>query len=211
MALSNFSIYQLKPRFQQLLRPVLYSLARAGVTPNQVTLAAMLLSLAYGVALALAPGNLALWAGLAPLLLLRMALNAIDGLLAHHTGQKSRLGALLNEICDQVSDAALTLPFALAAGLVAPLVVVVALAALLVEFAGVLALQVGVPRRFDGPMGKSDRAFAFGLLAILLAAGAPPFWLNALLWLVLAGLAWTLANRLRAALRQDSPAAPPTQ
>ena len=204
----SFSIYQLKPRFQQLLRPVLATLARLGVSPNQVTLAAMGLSLAYGAALALQPGDWRLWAGLPPFLLLRMAMNAIDGMLANLTGQKSRLGAVLNEICDQVSDAALTLPFALAVGIHAPLVVVVALAALLAEFAGVLALQVGAPRGFQGPMGKSDRAFAFGVLALLVAAGAGPVWLNGLLWLVLALLAWTLVNRLRAALRHGAPPRP---
>jgi CDP-diacylglycerol--glycerol-3-phosphate 3-phosphatidyltransferase len=113
----SFSIYQLKPRFQQLLRPTLAALARAGVTPNAVTLGAMGLSLAYGAALAAAPGNLALWFGLPVFLLLRMALNAIDGMLATATGNKTPLGALLNELCDQVSDAALYLPCALAAGI----------------------------------------------------------------------------------------------
>ncbi|APW39409.1 CDP-alcohol phosphatidyltransferase [Rhodoferax koreense] len=201
----TFSIYQLKPRFQQLLRPTLAALARAGISPNQVTLAAMLLSLAYGTVLALHPADWRLWAGLAPFMLIRMALNAIDGLLAHHTGQKSRLGALLNEICDQVADVALGLPFALAAGIHAPLLVVLVVAALLVEFAGVLALQVGAERRFDGPLGKSDRAFGFGLLGLLLAAGVAPVWLNGLLGLMLVLAGWTLVNRLRAALRHGAP------
>lgn len=203
----SFSVYQLKPRFQQLLRPVLARLVQWRVTPNQITLLAMALSLLYGAALAWRPGDLRLWAGLPLFMLLRMALNALDGMLANFSGQKSRWGALLNELGDQVSDAALVLPFALATPISAPLLVVVALAALLVEFAGVLALQVGAPRGFDGPMGKSDRAVAFGLLALLLAAGVGSLWLNGLLALVLVLLGWTLANRLRSALR---PAAPPT-
>ncbi|MDB5893748.1 MAG: CDP-alcohol phosphatidyltransferase [Rhodoferax sp.] len=204
----SFSIYQLKPRFQLLLRPALAALARAGVSPNQVTVAAMVLSVAYGAALALHPDDARLWAGLAPFLLVRMALNAIDGMLASHTGQKSRLGALLNEMGDQVSDVALALPFALAAGIVAPLVVVLVVAGLLVEFAGVLALQVGAARRFDGPLGKSDRAFGFGLLGLLVAAGVAPAWLNGLLWLMLGLAGWTLLNRLRAALRHGAPPTP---
>lgn len=204
----SFSIYQLKPRFQQLLHPLLGQLARWRISPNQVTLLATALSLLYGGVLAVWPGDWRLWAGLPLCMLLRMALNAIDGMLANFTGQKSRLGALLNELGDQISDAALTLPFALAAGIYAPLLVLVVLAALLVEFAGLLAVLVGVPRRFDGPMGKSDRAFAFSLLALLLMAGAGGLWLNGLLCLVLLLLGWTLLNRLRAALRL--PAAPPT-
>lgn len=200
-----FSIYQLKPRFQQLLRPLLSSLARFGVTPNQVTLAAMFLSCAYGAALAAAPGSAALWYGLPAFLLFRMALNAIDGMLATATGNKTSLGAVLNEMGDQVSDAALYLPFAMAAGVSAPLVAGVVVAALLAEFAGVLAQGLGVARRFDGPMGKSDRAFAFGVIALLVGAGAAPAWSNGLLCVVLLLCVVTVFNRLRQALRLSAP------
>lgn len=204
----SFSIYQLKPQFQQLLQPLMRALVRCRVTPNQITLTTMLLSLAYGAALACWPHRAGLWGGLALFLLLRMALNAIDGMLANATGQKTRLGTLLNEICDQVSDVALYLPFALAAGLHAPLVVLAVCAALLAEFAGVLALSVGAARRFDGPMGKSDRAFWFGLLGLLIAYGAAPPLLDGVLGLVIALSAWTVVNRLRRALRACAPATP---
>ena len=197
----SISIYQLKPRFQQLLRPFLNLLARLGITPNQVTLAAMLLSAGYGAALALAPQCAGLWLGLPFFLLLRMALNAIDGMLANATGNKTALGALLNEICDQVSDVALYLPVALLAGICQPLLVLVVVFALLAEFAGVLAPSVGAARRFDGPMGKSDRAFAFGLLGLLAWAGVAPVWQNALLAVVLLLSLATVFNRLRQALR----------
>lgn len=196
-----FSIYQLKPRFQQLLRPLLSSLARIGVTPNQVTLVAMFLSCAYGAALAAAPDSAALWYGLPAFLLFRMALNAIDGMLATATGNKTSLGAVLNEMGDQVSDAALYLPFALAAGISAPLVVGVVVAALLAEFAGVLAQGIGVARRFDGPMGKSDRAFALGVIALLIGSGVTAAWSNGLLCVVLLLCVLTIVNRLRQALR----------
>jgi CDP-diacylglycerol--glycerol-3-phosphate 3-phosphatidyltransferase len=197
----SISIYQLKPRFQQLLRPFLNLLARLGITPNQVTLAAMLLSAGYGAALALAPQCAGLWLGLPFFLLLRMALNAIDGMLANATGNKTALGALLNEICDQVSDVALYLPVALLAGICQPLLVLVVVFALLAEFAGVLAPGIGAARRFDGPMGKSDRAFAFGLLGLLAWAGVAPVWHNALLAAVLLLSLATVFNRLRQALR----------
>ncbi|AMP05434.1 CDP-alcohol phosphatidyltransferase family protein [Collimonas pratensis] len=204
----TFSIYQLKPKFQQLLSPLLKGLVRLRVTPNQVTVLALLLSLAYGVALALFPHCLGLWFGLPLFLLLRMGLNAIDGMLANATGQKTRLGALLNEMCDQVSDMALYLPFALLAGIHAPLLVIVLMLALLAEFAGVLAATIGAPRRFDGPMGKSDRAFAFGLLACLSATGGAPHWLNAALLLILVLSLWTVINRLRQALHFSAPPTP---
>ena len=40
------------------------------------------------------------------------------------------------------------------------------------EMAGVVAVQIGAERRYDGPMGKSDRAFTFGLLHGFGFAGA---------------------------------------
>ncbi|MES2036211.1 MAG: CDP-alcohol phosphatidyltransferase family protein [Pseudomonadota bacterium] len=144
----SFSIYQLKPRFQQLLQPLLAGLAKRHITPNQVTLLAMCLSIAYGIALASYPQNKSLWLGLPVFMFVRMALNAIDGMLANFTGQKTAFGAILNEIGDQVSDAALVLPFALVAGIQLPLLIAVAMLGLLAEFAGVAALLAGSKRRF---------------------------------------------------------------
>lgn len=197
----RISVYQLKPRFQQLLQPVLQSLARWGISPNQLTVGTTALMLLYGVALALYPGCQALWYGLPLVLLVRMALNALDGMLANATGQKTPLGAMLNELCDLVSDAALYLPFALVPGIHAGLVVSAVVVASWAECTGLAALAAGTQRRFDGPMGKSDRAVAFGLLGLLVGGAATPVWTNGLLVLVLALLAWTLRNRVRAALR----------
>src|SRR5690606_4055636 len=82
----------IKPAFQRLLRPLVDAGARAGITANQVTVAAMALSLAAGAVLMLV-GDRALL--LVPIvLLLRMALNAADGMLAREHGQRSRLGAV---------------------------------------------------------------------------------------------------------------------
>jgi CDP-diacylglycerol---glycerol-3-phosphate 3-phosphatidyltransferase len=206
----SFSIYQLKPRFQQLLQPVLMRLKHLGITPNQITWLALCISLTYGALLAWQPHDWRWWVGLPCVMLLRMALNAIDGMLANFTHQKSHWGAMLNEMSDQISDAALVLPFAMVPGLNTPLLVVISVAALWVEFAGLLALLIGCPRRFDGPMGKSDRAFAFSVLALLVAFGAPMAWANAMLWLVLALLALTLFNRLRSALKTAAQNTPPT-
>lgn len=195
------SVYDLKPRFQSLLRPLVGGLARSGVTANQVTLAAVAVSGAAGAALFLAPG--ASWALLLvpAVLLLRMALNAVDGMLAREHGQQSRLGALLNELGDVVSDAALYLPFARIPGLDPRLVVVIVVLAVIAEMTGVVAVQVGGERRYDGPMGKSDRAFAFGLLALLMGLGvAPGGWSTVLLAVVAVLAAATIANRGRRTL-----------
>lgn len=199
------SIYDIKPAFQNLLRPITRSLAKAGVTANQVTLAAALLSIAVGTCIALWPERR--W----PLLLLpgflfvRMALNAIDGMLAREHNMKSRLGAVLNEIGDVVADTALYLPLAIVPGFSLWLVVVIAILAIVSEMTGVVAIQIGVARRYDGPMGKSDRAFAFGLLALLLGLGVRAgSWLFYVQILLIALLVLTIVNRARRALLATS-------
>ena len=110
------SIYQLKPRFQNLLRPLVQRLYDNGTTANQITVLAAVISVLVGTVIALFPGHAWLFALIPLWMILRMALNAIDGMLAREFGQQSRLGAYLNELCDVVADSALILPFALLPG-----------------------------------------------------------------------------------------------
>ncbi len=198
------TLYALKPAFQAVLRPFVGQLARAGVTANQVTVAAIVGSLAVGgLAAALWPARwpfllVAVW------LLIRMALNAIDGMLAREHGQKSSLGAYLNEIGDVVSDVALYAPFARIEAFGPHLIAVVLFLAVLSEFAGVLAAQVGAARRYDGPMGKSDRALLFGALGLWFGLGGPlPDWTAWIMIAVAALLVATCIRRVRGGLGES--------
>jgi len=195
------TIYDLKPAFQNLLRPICRLLANTGVTANQVTVAALLFSLVVGGLFALNPTSA--WAAyLVPIwLFVRMALNAIDGMLAREHNMKSALGGVLNEIGDVVSDTALYIAFAFVPGLSPALIIAIVVLAIFTEMAGVVAIQIGATRRYDGPMGKSDRAFVFGLLALLMGLGIEVgAWMNAALGIVAALTAWTVINRCRKAL-----------
>lgn len=197
------TIYDLKPRFQALLRPTCGALADAGVTANQVTVAAAFLSAAGGAAILWQPA--ARWPLLAlPMVLfLRMALNAIDGMLAREHDMKSRLGAVLNELADVVADAMLYLPLAAVPGVPGWIVAGLVMMGMLVEMTGVVGVQIGASRRYDGPVGKSDRAFVFGLLAFLLGIGVSAgAWIEVLLALALALSAVTVVNRARKALAE---------
>ena len=197
------SVYDLKPAFQGLLRPIVTHLARNGFTANQVTLAAMVLSILTGVGIALNAESAA-WLLLLPLVLfVRMALNAIDGMLAREHDQKTRLGAVLNELGDVISDAALYLPLALVAGFDARLIVLIVLLAVISEMTGVLTQTLGATRRYDGPMGKSDRAFVFGTIGLALGLGfAPAGWLTPVLLFILVLLLVTTVNRARRGLQE---------
>ena len=174
-------------------------LAARGVTANQVTTAAAAGSVLVGAAVAALSANRHIFLLIPVWMLLRMALNAVDGMLAREHGQQSRLGAYLNELGDVVSDAALYAPFALLPALGPAPVGLVVVLALVAEYAGVL----GTPRRYDGPLGKSDRALVFGALGAW--AGfrlpMPPAlfgWVMPLLALLLVA---TTVNRVRAGLR----------
>jgi len=193
------TVYDLKPGFQKLLRPLVARLAAAGITANQVTIATGVASIILGAYLALEHRG---WILLPIFLFVRMALNAMDGMLAREHGQKSRLGAILNELTDVISDAALTLPFATLPGW-NPLAVAGAIFfAALTEIAGMAGLMIGSTRRYDGPFGKSDRALVLAILGAWLALGwQVNAWVSGsapAVWIVLCCA--TIVQRVRRAL-----------
>ncbi|WP_298822448.1 CDP-alcohol phosphatidyltransferase family protein [uncultured Roseibium sp.] len=201
------TVYQLKSRFQDLLRPLCKKLAKAGVTANQVTIVALILSVLEGAALWLFPGSAVPFLLLPLILFLRMGLNAIDGMLAREHDQKSDLGAILNELGDVLADAALYLPFAALAFVSGELVIGLVVLGIVGEMTGVIGVQIGASRRYDGPFGKSDRAVLFGFCGFLIGLGIQ----SSPLFLVLfaAGLllsALTIWNRAKAALKERASA-----
>ena len=196
------SLYDLKPRFQALLRPLARGLLAARVTPNAVTAAALLLSLAMGAALAMWPGSAWVVGAVAPLLLLRMALNALDGMMARAGGKESKLGLALNEVGDILADGAIYLPFALALGAHPLLAGGFVLLAAASEAAGLCGTATGAGRRYDGPFGKSDRAAVIGALAIVAAAGVPlAAWIGWAFATLAVLTTVTIVNRIRKAMR----------
>jgi CDP-diacylglycerol--glycerol-3-phosphate 3-phosphatidyltransferase len=196
------SIYRLKPAFQAALRPLVRRLHAAGVTANQVTLGACVVSIAVGATLYLWPVRRAFLV-VPAWMLARMAANAVDGMLAREHGQRTPLGAFLNELTDVASDAALYLPFARVAPFEPVWVGAVAVLAGLSELAGALGPTVGASRRYDGPLGKSDRAFVFGALGLWIGLALPlPDWIAFLMPVTAAGIAWTIVNRVRRALAE---------
>jgi len=199
------SVYQLKSGFQGLLRPFVRGLARAGITANGVTLFALALSIATGLWLAVAPDATTPYFAYPVVLFIRMALNAVDGMLAREFGQKTKLGAFLNELGDVLSDAALFLPLAFIPGCTDTLAGLFVTLAIATEVAGLVAPSIGASRRYDGPMGKSDRAFWIG--AFMMAAGIwnqlHP-WLDLVLTVLSALCLITVANRVRKALHEVS-------
>lgn len=197
------SIYDLKPKFQNLLRPLVIKLEQRGVTANQVTLTACAISVILGLILTALSGYHWLFILIPIWLFVRMALNAIDGMLAREFNQKSRLGGYLNEITDVVSDAALYLPFAFISPFDALQIGLIIWLSALTEFCGVLGQVQGKTRRYDGPLGKSDRAFLFGVLGLVYVfVPTLPDFLYWLLWVVIILLIATCVKRVKSGLAE---------
>ena len=197
------SIYDLKPKFQNLLRPLVIKLEQRGVTANQVTLTACAISVILGLMLtALSDYNwlfilIPIW------LFVRMALNAIDGMLAREFNQKSRLGGYLNEITDVVSDAALYLPFAFVYPFDALQIGLIIWLSALTEFFCVLGQVQGKTRRYVGPLGKRDRAFLFGVLGLVYAfLPMLPDFLYWVSWAIVILLIVTCIKRVKSGLAE---------
>jgi len=205
------SIYQSKSAFQNLLRPFVNQLATWQISPNQVTVSAILLSGATGLAIVQStqlaipflPTTPLVLCSLPIVLLGRMALNAIDGMLAREHNKKSALGCILNELGDVLSDVLLYLPFALITGISAPLIVGIVILAIASEMVGVLGYEIDHKRHYEGPMGKSDRALVFGLVGLILGLGvAPTQWLTIFLSGVIFLQIWTIINRIQGMLQE---------
>ncbi len=194
------SVYQLKPKFQALLQPLLQRLRKWGVSPNLLTLLGILLSLAMGIYALYGDRTIALI--LMPIvLLLRMALNALDGMMARQYNLQSKMGALLNEMGDVISDIVLYYPLYVLFAMDQVWVMCFLLLSVLNEFAGLLGQALGGARRYDGPMGKSDRALVVGVLSLLFLFKAPIYWYLTWIWMVVfCLLIWSTFKRLKNAV-----------
>jgi CDP-diacylglycerol--glycerol-3-phosphate 3-phosphatidyltransferase len=197
------TIYQLKPKFQELLRPLVQKLAAIGITANQVTIFACVLSMILGLYLAWYPVTSWFMLIIPFFLFFRMALNAVDGMLAREHNQKSKLGAILNELTDVIADCFLYYPLGLIFQAGGTLTSLFLFLAVLSEMTGVVGIQIGASRRYDGPLGKSDRAFVFGFLALLYVTRLPyenytPY----LFWILCALEVYTIWNRAKNALKE---------
>ena len=162
------SVYKIKPKFQKLLQPILVLLRNIGVSPNQITICTVFFSIALGVFLFFGIENKIWFLFVSLGLLLRMALNALDGMMAKQFNLQSKKGEILNELGDVISDVAIFFPFIYFDSLKTEYVIIFIVFSIINEFCGILSKSIYGERRYDGPMGKSDRALLVGLICITL-------------------------------------------
>ena len=197
------SLSVLKPWMRRVLMPVAGTLARQGVTANQITVLSIVVSIALGGRLAFAPGEPVLHALVLLWLMVRTVLASLDGTLAVCFGQKSRIGGFLNEAGDIASDIALYAPLALVSPFTVSQMALLLSLVIVSELAGVCSDWLGAGRRCEGPFGKADRVVVFGALNFWIAAeGALPHWTGILMPILAVLASLTLVNRLRFAVCQ---------
>ena len=199
------TLYDIKPQFQSILRPIVKRLAIASVTANQITLFAMAGSIAVSALVSIFAHINQVFLLLPIWMFIRMALNAVDGMLAREFKQKTDLGVYLNELCDVISDTALFIPFAFILPFSLTTVGLVIFLSVLSELAGVLGQTIGASRRYVGPMGNSDRALVFGALGLWIGVGGvTPNWLYWMMPLLSVLIIQTTVNRIKRALQEAS-------
>ncbi len=161
------STYSLKSRFQALLSPILNWLISHHVSANFLTLFSCGLCITYAGLLAWSSSTYFALIALPFFLLIRMALNALDGMVATTTHTKTPLGSVLNEVCDIISDAILFSAFILFLPVNTTLWAILIILIILSEFIALAIFQAIGTRPFFGPFGKSDRAVYLAMIAIV--------------------------------------------
>ena len=180
-------------------------LARTPVTPNMISVLAVVLALMGALAMLRAPMHPWLLLVGAAAMQLRLLCNLFDGMVAVEGGKASATGALYNEIPDRIADALFLISFGHAVGL-AWLGFVAAILAVGTAYLRAFGASLGLGHDFSGPMAKQQRMAAltggcllgFGELLIngtLVSA-------QLVLAVIVAGTAWTCVRRtLRMAAR----------
>ena len=144
------SVYNLKPQFQKMLSPILRFFYNNNITANQITITALILSLTISILFFFSDINKWLLLSLPIGLFLRMALNALDGMMARTYNQTTNLGEVLNELGDVVSDFIIFLPLIkFLPEAIYPIIIFMVMS-VVNEFAGILGKVISGVRHYEG-------------------------------------------------------------
>jgi phosphatidylglycerophosphate synthase len=159
------ALYDVKPRFRALLQGLVPALKP--VHPDWITLAGLGCSVLAAVLFQTADQRRWLFLVIPLLLLLRITLNALDGMVAQATGKARPFGEVLNEVTDRLSDVAIILGIAISPLSSLTWGTPAAVAVLLSSYVGILGKAVGAGRQYGGILGKADRMLYLGLVCIV--------------------------------------------
>jgi CDP-diacylglycerol--glycerol-3-phosphate 3-phosphatidyltransferase len=193
--------YAVKPRFRATLRGVEHLAVLRGVSADQITATGCACVLAAAAAVLAATLN-PLWViAAASLVILRLACNALDGMVATDTNTARPLGQVYNEFADRIGDVAVLIAVTVRADLVWLGLAAIALT-LLSSHMGTLAASAGGTRQYIGVMGKADRMILLALAAVVALFLDQSQVFSVYLTVVAVGCLLTLFQRARAVRRE---------
>jgi phosphatidylglycerophosphate synthase len=186
----------IKERTTAWARALAKAVAATGLTPNQISVIGVFISLA-----SLANFYYHHYLAAAVCITCRLLCNMIDGMVAVEYNKKSPSGEIFNELPDRLSDTLSLLGAAYACDMV-QLGLWASLLAVLTAYIRTLCASAGAPADFGGPMAKQQR------MKLLIAAGVVltlrPHWdvhvLPATLALIVLGSAYTCWRRAHRAI-----------
>lgn len=191
-------------------------LAATSVTPNQISMASILMGALAGGAFWLSAdeggwARALLFAAAALFMQLRLLCNLLDGMVAIEAGKSASDGAFWNEFPDRIADMLILVGAGFAVGNPA-LGWAAAAFAILTAYVREHGRACGAPADYSGPMAKQQRMAILTLGAV--ASAIEPLWssvpvvLKVALWVVVVGSAATalwravrLVKHLRAVVR----------
>jgi CDP-diacylglycerol---glycerol-3-phosphate 3-phosphatidyltransferase len=190
-------LYSIKPKFQKTLSPIKKVLIKLKVHPTYINLAALIVSVLAAFIFYKASYNLTLLLWIPLLAFVRIAFNALDGLVARELKVKNQQwGEVLNEFIDRLSDITFFLGIAFFGFTNALLVFFTLVSVLLVSYIGILGKAAGGRRIYSGLMGKADRMFYISVAAVLIVFLKNPVIINYLLIFMLTLSIVTILQRI---------------
>jgi CDP-diacylglycerol--glycerol-3-phosphate 3-phosphatidyltransferase len=199
-------LYATKGAINARLVPLVDRLAKAGVTPDQVTLAAVPVAVLGGACLLLSTSVPALLLAVPLLVVLRILLNLLDGNMARRTGKIHPRGELYNELGDRLADVALLAPVAFLPGASPQIVLLGVLMAVMASYVGITAKAAGGERIYRGVLSKPGRMVLLVVCSLWAFVAGPA---DTVAWavfgpLLLVGATLTLLERAVVAVRRLS-------
>lgn len=166
----------LKVRGNQLSKNFARWLSQKSITPNQISILSIFFALFSALCFILSTQNLSLrplWLIAAALFIqARLLCNLFDGMVAIEGGKSTASGELFNDIPDRISDPLIIIAAGysiLSSTWGDELGWLAALLAILTAYIRTLAVSIGSPSNFTGPMAKQHRMALLTIACIMTA------------------------------------------
>jgi phosphatidylglycerophosphate synthase len=193
----------IKARSSAWARRSAAALAKAGVTPNAVSVMSAVFA-AAGAATLMASSAAWAFLGCAVAIQLRLVCNLLDGMIAVEGGMRSAVGDLYNEFPDRIADSVLIVALGYAAAIPA-VGWFAALAAALTAYVRATGGALGLRQDFRGPMAKQHRMAVMTLACVAASIEVPlhqsRYALAAATWIIAVGSVITCVTRTAAIAR----------